>query len=74
MATFHAEVSADADILYTHDVIDNLEMQIKEVMGCEVCVHMDPIAQNDEKINTLKAKTVEHLAKCLGYDVSILKS
>ena len=71
MVTFHAEVSADADILYTHDVIDNLEMQIKETLGCEVCVHMDPIAQNDEKVNTLKAKTTEHLAQCLGYDVSI---
>lgn len=71
MVTLHAEVSADADILYTHDVIDNLELQLKEVLGCEACIHMDPIAQNDEKINELKAKTVAHIAECLGSNVSI---
>ena len=71
MVTLHAEVSADADILYTHDVIDNLELEIKDSLGCETCIHMDPIAQNDEKINDLKAKTVAHLANCLGNDISI---
>lgn len=71
MVTLHAEVSADADILYTHDVIDNLEMHIKETVGCEACIHMDPIAQNDEKINTLKSKTVMQLAKCLGENISV---
>ena len=71
MVTLHAEVSAEADILYTHDIIDNIEMQIKEELGCEACIHMDPIAQNDEKINELKAKTINQLAQCLGNDISI---
>ena len=71
MVTLHAEVSAEADILYTHDVIDNLEIQLKETLGCEACIHMDPIAQNDEKINQLKAKTVQQLADCLGNEISI---
>ena len=71
MVTLHAEVSADADILYTHDVIDNLEIHIKEALGCEACIHMDPIAQNDEKISSLKAKTVQQLSDCLGKDISI---
>ncbi len=71
MVTLHAEVSADADILYTHDVIDNLEIRLKEELGCEACIHMDPIAQNDEKVNALKAMTVQHLAECMGNNISI---
>ena len=71
MVTLHAEVSAEADILCTHDVIDNLEIHIKEAMGCEACIHMDPIAQNDERINELKAKTILQVVQCLGDDISI---
>jgi len=71
MVTLHAEVSADADILYTHDVIDNVELRLKEELGCEACIHMDPIAQNDEKINSLKAATMQQLTDCLGNDISV---
>ena len=71
MISFHAEVSDDADILYTHDVIDNLELQIKEELDCDICVHMDPIAQNDSVVIALKAMTAEKIAELLGEDISL---
>ncbi len=58
--SLHAEVPADIDILQSHDTIDILERQIKEQLGIEISIHMDPII-NDERTHKLKelaAKTV----------------
>ena len=35
MVTLHAEVPADGDILEVHDVIDNVENELREKLGCE---------------------------------------
>ncbi len=58
--SLHAEVPADVDILQSHDTIDLIERQIKENLGIEISIHMDPII-NDERTHELKelaAKTV----------------
>ena len=34
MVTLHAEVPADGDILEVHDVIDNVENELREKLGC----------------------------------------
>lgn len=46
--SLHAEVSAEEDILKTHDQIDLIERALKEKFHCEVIIHMDPVAINDE--------------------------
>ena len=46
-------------------------MQLKEELGGDVCVHMDPIAQNDETINQLKAMTVQTVVELLGENTTI---
>lgn len=48
MVTLHAEVPADGDILEVHDVIDNVENELREKLGCEATIHMDPIVTSDE--------------------------
>lgn len=58
--SLHAEVPADIDILHSHDTIDLIERQVKEQLGIEISIHMDPII-NDERTHELKelaAKTV----------------
>ena len=54
MASVHAEVPADVDIIKIHEVIDDLEQNIFNNMGIMIVIHMDPILVNCEKTNKLK--------------------
>lgn len=54
MISLHAEVPADRNILELHDMIDNLEKQIGEKMGCETVIHMDPVVVGNPLIEELK--------------------
>ena len=71
MVTLHAEVSADEDFLYTHDVIDNIENELKEKLGCEATIHMDPISYNDETVNNMRMRVAQTVCDTLGECVSI---
>ena len=55
IASAHAEVPCDADILEVHEVIDRVEKEISDKLNILICIHMDPIAVNDENINRYKA-------------------
>ncbi|MBQ3046298.1 MAG: cation transporter [Clostridia bacterium] len=60
IGSLHAEVPADVDILHSHDTIDLIERSVKEQLGIEISIHMDPII-NDERTHELRelvAKTV----------------
>lgn len=54
MISLHAEVPAEGDILETHDVIDNVENELRAKLGCEATIHMDPIITKDEHVHALK--------------------
>lgn len=56
MISLHAEVPAEGDILETHDVIDNVENELRAKLGCEATIHMDPIITKDEHIRELKER------------------
>lgn len=53
--SLHAEIPCSMNVMEAHDVIDNAEAEIHEMYNCEVSIHMDPIAVDDEKTNSLKA-------------------
>lgn len=55
MASLHAEVSIDADMAATHDVIDNVERELAEKFRLIATIHMDPIVTDDEHINAIRA-------------------
>lgn len=59
IASIHAEIPADSDIMYAHDVIDNVEKEIYEKMNIVCVIHMDPLLLDDEKLNEAKSKTIE---------------
>ena len=50
----HVEVDYRRDIFESHDMIDNIEKEIKEEMGIETVVHMDPIRTDDKLTNALR--------------------
>ncbi|MCR5419482.1 MAG: cation diffusion facilitator family transporter [Lachnospiraceae bacterium] len=45
--SLHVEVSATSNIVEAHDVIDNIERKLKEVLNCDCVIHMDPIVVDD---------------------------
>ena len=54
MCSFHAEVPQSADIMEAHDAIDHIEREIYQKFGVETTAHMDPIATEDEAVNSLR--------------------
>ncbi|MBQ8503772.1 MAG: cation transporter [Clostridia bacterium] len=57
IASVHAEVPSDVDIVEVHDLIDNIETEILEKMNILICIHMDPIVVDDEQVNHYKEIT-----------------
>lgn len=58
MISLHAEVPADANLIDTHDMIDNIEKDLRGKLGCDAVIHMDPIATDDEQTLEVKEKIV----------------
>ena len=54
LISLHAEVPADGDILEIHDLIDRIEHELSEKLGCHAVIHMDPLKQNDVETDKLK--------------------
>ena len=62
----HVEVDYRRDIFESHDMVDNIEKEIKEEMGIETVVHMDPIRTDDALTNELKEMVRKILDKVDG--------
>ncbi|MBQ8905396.1 MAG: cation transporter [Ruminococcus sp.] len=58
MASCHAEVPDDANIVHIHEVIDATEEKITSELGIVMVIHMDPVTVNNEKVDRLKAMVI----------------
>ena len=56
MLSLHAEVPANGDILELHDVIDSIELELREQLDCEAVIHMDPVVMDDALTTELRMK------------------
>jgi len=61
IASIHAEVPADGDILVLHEIIDRAEHEIGEELNIPLCIHMDPVVTGDEKTDEAHARLSEFL-------------
>ena len=61
VASIHAEVPADGDILVLHEIIDRAEHEIGVELNIPICIHMDPIVTGDEKTDEANARLSEYL-------------
>lgn len=57
MISLHAEVPASGDIMVLHDLIDNIERELKETLLCDAVIHMDPVLTDDPEVKSLKEMT-----------------
>ena len=63
MASLHAEVPADGNLIELHEVIDRAEQEIAEKLNIIVCIHMDPIVTGDEDTDRAHAHLSAFLEK-----------
>jgi len=63
IASVHAEVPDDIDIVKVHEVIDDVEKRVGKDMGVELVIHMDPISVNCERTNGAKSLVAEFAAE-----------
>ena len=59
MASVHAEVPDNVDIVKIHELIDNLEQEISQELHIHTVIHMDPITTGCEITDNLKATVLE---------------
>ena len=57
LASVHAEVRDDCDVVEIHEVIDALEHKINNELGIHIVIHMDPISVDCEQTNCAKLET-----------------
>ena len=70
MISLHAEVPASEDVLSLHDEIDNIERELREVLGCEAVIHMDPVDTNNA-VTADTRRRVKTLIHCIDDEISI---
>lgn len=68
--TVHAEVSADENIIISHDIIDNIERDFRNELNIDLTIHMDPVDITNP--NTLKLKEqINEIIKSISDSLSI---
>ena len=60
-ASVHAEVSDQCNIVAIHEIIDNAEREIGRELHMPICIHMDPIATEDETTNRVRQQMNDFL-------------
>ena len=70
MISLHAEVPADRNVLELHDEIDNVEKELREKLGCDAVIHMDPVVTDDGLTNQTRRRVAD-LVHCIDDDISI---
>ena len=50
MASVHAEIPSDIDIMKIHNIIDKAEREISKELGVYLVIHMDPICLSNDEI------------------------
>ncbi len=70
MVSLHVEVDADSDLLVMHNIINDIEEEIKAALECQVIIHIDPIAINDPVTDKLYQIVLEKI-KEINSELSI---
>lgn len=55
-ASLHAEIPYNMNMLEAHDIIDSAELRVKEKLGIDISIHMDPIVNDDDTLKEIREK------------------
>ena len=70
IASAHAEVRADCDLLHTHEMIDRAEREVGEKLGMLLTLHMDPIEMDNTKLTATReriARAIEDIDSAVHF-------
>ena len=70
MISLHAEVPASGELLELHSRIDHVERELRERLGCEAVIHMDPVC-TDDGVTQETRKRVEALVRCIDGGITV---
>ncbi|MGN0806524.1 MAG: cation diffusion facilitator family transporter [Candidatus Coproplasma sp.] len=77
IASAHAEMPADVDVIKLHSAIDRAEKKIDVELNVDICIHIDPVLLNDEDTEKYKALTekivTEYCADYTFHDFHLIK-
>lgn len=59
MISLHGEVPADGDLLAMHDAVDLIERRLRDELGCDAVIHMDPVSTSDEHVAQLRERVAQ---------------
>ena len=60
--SLHAEVDSRNDLTAIHDVIDQIEEDVRQKFSCEITIHLDPIQVGDKETEELKKRVADSLS------------
>lgn len=63
IASIHAEIPSNIDVMEIHEVIDTAEREISDNLDIYLVIHMDPICLEDEEVALAKKELEEILKK-----------
>ena len=63
LVSFHIELSADSDVMKSHELIDSIERDFQVHDHLLVTIHFDPVVTDDPHINELRKFLKEQLAE-----------
>ena len=63
MASIHAEIPSNIDLITIHEIIDKAEREISEELNIYLVIHMDPMCIHDERVNEVKSMVEKILFK-----------
>lgn len=69
-ATVHVEMPSDLNVMVGHNIIDDIENDVKKEMGIDLAIHYDPIEVNNERVTELKEIT-ESVVRKVNPELSI---
>lgn len=65
-ASIHIEVDAGGNLLESHDMIDNIERQVKEELQIQFTAHMDPVEKDNPLIHQLYQEILQVIGPLSG--------
>lgn len=71
MISLHTEVPGDKNMFEVHDLIDHVEHELREVLGCESVIHMDPVRTDDYRMQEIKSLVLAKIRDDIDNSITI---
>lgn len=69
MGSIHVEVSDEEDVVTIHERVDKVERNVKEELGIDIVIHIDPISTSCVDTQCIWEQ-VEYIGKIISKDIS----